>query len=173
MAAVKDDRLGQLTGLNVAAPVREGADAALHAAIAALPIADESPFARLGTVHFARWVVFEDTPRPGVTTLWFSATFDGGRERFFSGLAAHMPGELHRVFSHCVDWPGARDRGALARWMLARRVPIAYFLAAYPDATLPQIRRALDRRAELVKLAIRREHLTSAEMLAEFKERVA
>lgn len=173
MAAVKDDRLGQLTGLNVAAPVRAGADEALLAAIAAVPVADRSPFARLGTVHFARWVLMNDTPRPGVATVWFSATFDGTLDRFLSGLARHMPGELDAVFTHCVEWPGARDRHGFERWVRARRVPVAYFLAAYPDATLPQISRALARRRALVELAGQAPHMDAAQLHAAFRERVA
>jgi hypothetical protein len=173
MAAVKDDRLGQLTGLNVAAPLRVGADADARAAIEQLPDDARSPFARLGTVHFARWVVFEQTPRADVTTLWFSATFDGTLARFVSGLARHMPGELDAVFAHCVDWPGARDRDALERWMRARRVPIAYFLAAYPDATLPQITRALARQRALAKLAVDARGMDGAQLRSAFAERLA
>jgi len=173
MAAVKDDRLGQLTGLNVAAPVRAGADSALLSAIAAIPLDDESPFARLGTVHFARWVLLPDAPRAGVATLWFSATFDGTLERFLSGLVRHVPCELDAVFGHCVDWPGARDRHAFERWVRGRRVPIAYFLAAYPDATLPQISRALARRRALVELAVRAPHMDAAQLHAAFRECVA
>ncbi|HEX6390330.1 MAG TPA: hypothetical protein VFZ89_12800 [Solirubrobacteraceae bacterium] len=170
---MKDDRLGQLTGLNVAAPLRAGADEALLAAIAAVPEGPASPFARLGTVHFARWVPLPDKPRPGVTTLWFSATFDGTLARFVSGLARHMPAELDAVFTHCVDWPGARDRDALERWMRARRIPVSYFLAAYPNATLPRIAQALERRRALVELAIEAPHMDAAELHAEFVRRVA
>jgi hypothetical protein len=173
MAPVKNDRLGQLTGLNVAAPVRMGADEQLLAAIAALPADAASPFAGLGTVHFARWVLLHDKPRAGVTTLWFSATFDGTLERFVSGLVRHMPAQLHAVFEFCVDWPGARDRDAVERWMRARRIPVAYFLSAYPDATLPQITRALERRRELVDLALKAPHMQPAALHAAFAERVA
>jgi hypothetical protein len=173
MAAVKNDRLGQLTGLNVAAPVRAGADELLLAAIAAVPGGTASPFASLGTVHFARWVLLPDKPRPGVTTLWFSATFDGTFERFVSGLARHMPGELDAVLRHCIEWPGARDRDALERWMRARRIPVSYFLAAYPDATLAQITRALQRSRALAELAVRAPHMQPAPLHAAFAERVA
>lgn len=170
MAAVKHDRLGQLTGLNVAAPVRAGADEPLLAAIATVP---QDAFARLGTVHFARWVLLPDKPRPGVTTLWFSATFDGTLERFVSGLARHLRDELDAVFGHCVDWPGADDRDALEDWMRARRIGVHYFLAAYPDATLPQIERALRRRRALSELAVEAPHMEPAELHAAFAERVA
>jgi hypothetical protein len=173
MAAVKNDRLGQHTGVNVAAPVRAGADASLLAAIAKLPGAAKSPFARLGTVHFARWVLLPDAPRPGVTTLWFSATFDGTLDRFVSGLARQMPAELDSVFEHCIDWRGARDRDALERWVRARRVPISYFLSAYPEATLVQITRALARHRALVELAIEAPHMQPARLHAEFRKRVA
>jgi hypothetical protein len=173
MAAVKNDRLGQLTGLNVVAPVRAGADDALHAAIAAISEGTRSPFAALGTVHFARWVLLPDKPRPGVTTLWFSATFDGTLERFVSGLSRHMPAELNAVFAHCIDWPGARDRDALERWVRARRIPVSYFLAAYPNATLPRITRALERRRAFVELAVEAPHMDAAELHAEFARRVA
>ncbi len=173
MAAVKNDRLGQLTGLNAAAPLRAGADASLLAAIAALGQGPQSPFARLGTVHFARWVLLRDKPRAGVTTVWFSATFDGTLERFVSGLSRHMPAELDSVFAHCVDWPGARDRDGLERWLRALRVPVSYFLAAYPDAPLPRIERALRRSRALSQLAVEAPHMKAAELHAAFAERVA
>jgi hypothetical protein len=173
MAAVKDDRLGQMTGLNVAAPLRVGADGDVREAIEAIRDDAGSPFARLGTVHFARWVLIEQAPREDVTTLWFSATFDGTRERFISGLARHMPDELDAVFAHCVDWPGARERDAFERWVLARRVAVTYFLSAYPDATLPQITRALARRRALAELAVDARGMNGAQLRAAFAERLA
>jgi hypothetical protein len=173
MAAVRHDRLGQLSGLNVAAPVRAGADAQLQAAIAAVPNGPASPFARLGTVHFARWVLLPDKPRAGVTTVWFSATFDGTLDRFVSGLARKMPAELDAVFAFCVDWPGARDRDALERWIRARRIGVSYFLSAYPDATVGQIERALARRRALVELAVEAPHMDAAALHAAFAGRVA
>jgi hypothetical protein len=173
MAAVKHDRLGQLTGLNVAAPVRAGADADLLAAIAQVPADAASPFTRLGTVHFARWVLLHDKPRAGVTTLWFSATFDGTLDRFVSGLARQMPAELDHVFQFCIEWPGARDRDALERWIRARKVGVSYFLAAYPNATLGQIERALARRRALVDLAVEAPHMQPAALHDAFRRRVA
>ncbi len=173
MPVVKDDRYGQLVGLMLAAPLLPGAEAAVEAAIATLPAGAASPFARLGTVHNARFVLLHDLPRDGQTTLWFSLTCDGTREQMVSGLHRHVAAELDAVFGHTVGFPGAADRRTLGRWVEDHRVPIHYFLAAYPEASLPQIRRALRRRAALSALAVAAQQMDAEELAAAFQAQVA
>jgi hypothetical protein len=174
---VSADRLGELYGLNVAGAVLPGAGPALRAAIAALPRGDESPLARLGTVHFGRWVVIDGWPRAGREVLWFSATFDGTLERFLAGVRKLLAREAHAVWRHCAGWPGVEDPAAFERWMREHRLPTHYFLAAAPDATVAGLRRALARRETVIQLARETRGLTPAQLAARIaalhEERVA
>lgn len=165
------DRLGVITALNVAAPVLEGHEAALEDVLEDLPKQAESPLARLGTVHFGRWSLIPGWPAPEQWTLWFSTDFEGSAERFVAGVRLRMPAEADAIWCHCVDWPGVGDPAAFERWIFARRVPTHYFLAAYPDATLADCRRAHRRQRALARLAIDAQGMDRAGVLAAFRER--
>lgn len=171
MAAVKANRLGQLYGLNVAAAVLGGAETAIADAVEELG-AQEQPLARLGTVHFARMVFLPDLPRRGDLTLWWSVTFDGTLERFCAGVRRHAAAELDGVLRYCCDWPGAHDDGALIDWVRAHQVPVHYFLAAYPQATVADVRRALARRRALAKLVLEAQDMAPRALRDGFDARV-
>jgi hypothetical protein len=161
---VSADRLGALYGLNVAGAVLPGSGPRLRAAIAALPRGDDSPLARLGTVHFGRWVVIEGWPRAGSEVLWFSATFDGTLERFLAGMRKLLRREADAVWRHCAGWPGVEDPAAFERWMHEHRMPTHYFLAAAPQATVAGLQRALARREAVIELARETPGLSPAEL---------
>jgi hypothetical protein len=165
------DRQGVLEALNIAAPVLEGREGALKQVLNGLPKHDESPLARLGTVHFGRWSLIGDWPEPKQWTLWFSADIEGTVERFVSGVRLRMPVEAEAIWRHCVDWPGADDPAALERWFLGLRVPTHYVIAAYPQATLADCRRAHARRGSLVELAIEAQRMARDDVVAAFRER--
>lgn len=151
--AVIPDRLHQLGTFCALTPLRspDAADAELRA----WSKGSGSPLARLDFVHFARFVVMNpllrrsDAGQPAEDELgphlMFSAFFDGDAHAFLVALCEALPDEAAAVWSHCTGFPGSpRDDGhAFRTWLELHRVPATAVFGAYPEATLPEVRRAL------------------------------
>jgi hypothetical protein len=157
------DRLGQLGTFCTLTPVVD--EAALRAELAGW---EESPYARLEHVHFARFVVIERVAREDAAQpddrldrpyLMASAFFDGDPEAWPDAL----PDEVVGVFRHCAGWPGP-GRRAFRRWLLAHRVEATAVFGAYPDAPVGRVRAALAFRERFRELAYGR--TTKADFLA-------
>ena len=157
------DRLGQLGTFCALVPVAD--EAALRDELATW---EESPFAALANVHFARFVVIERVAREDASQpddhldrpyLMASAFFDGDPEAWPDAL----PDEVVAVFRHCAGWPGA-GRRPFRRWLLAHRVEATAVFGAYPDATVAQVRDALAFRRRFRELAFGR--TTKADFMA-------
>ena len=122
------------------------------------PLREDSPFARLEMVHFARFVIIPglerqvaDQPADDLEApyLMFSAFFDGERDAFLAALSESLADEADRAWSNCRGYPGhPRSHGAtFRRWLEDHRVPATAIFGAYPDASIGDVRRALDFRA--------------------------
>lgn len=150
---MSQNRVGGLVAVNVAAAVLAGRAPAVDAALAGFGAGAESPFARLGGVHFGRFVVLRDTPAQGREVLWMSVTADGTYERVVAAIRARMPAEAEAVWSHCAGWPGLADPHAVERFFAARRVDCDYFLAGLPAASVADVGRAVALRARVARFA--------------------
>src|SRR5436190_13820681 len=104
------------------APVREGRQDQLNAALEAMGRGRDSPFARVGSTHFARFVLVPalldgdgEPVGPERSYLLFSADFDGWRWRWTRAVAKRIGRELELILGHCEGSPGGgRARGVLA-----------------------------------------------------------
>jgi hypothetical protein len=158
-----NDRLGESLATFCCVVPLEDADGA-RAAVEAWPLHGASPFARLEFVHFARLVVlppFErqvaDQPAEAVTgpSLMFSAFFDGPADALLAALCDALAGEADGAFRHCRGYPGhpASQGATFRRWLLDHRVPATAIFGAYPDASVADVRAALDFRAAFREFA--------------------
>jgi hypothetical protein len=159
------------------ARVVDGHEAQLRAALRSLPAGPLSPLARTGTVHFGRWVVISRMPgagrgfqraAPPGAHLLFSVSFDGDRDAFLNDLCARIADEADRIWTHCVGYPGAADPAALRRWLLEGAVEASYVIAAYPEATVVQVRAALELRDRVVDFAARAQRMDAERAAATF-----
>jgi hypothetical protein len=151
--------------LVILAPLREGHADAARAAIRAL----REPFADVPGTHLARLQIlrprarrFRGRPRAYVL---LGAEHDGPRDEW---LAAAAPG-LEAVFAHCAFWPGAGDRAAVAQWASDHELRVGFSVVGAPDATVDEVRRALDLRARLAALALEAEGLGDAALQARWR----
>lgn len=162
--AVIPDRLGQLGTFCALTPLRD--PGAADAELRAWPKGSSSPLARLPFVHFTRFVVMDpllrrsDAGQPAEDDglgphLMFSAFFDGDPHAFLVALCDALPDEAAAVWSHCTGYPGSpRDDGhAFRAWLELHRVPATAVFGAYPEATLSEVRRALEFRERFRALA--------------------
>jgi hypothetical protein len=105
------------------------------------------PFAELGTLHFARFVILEDNTRDDLTacgmapasatkSLAFLCDFDGPRDVFLRDLVVRADSGLRTLFSCCQPAPGAN----LSDWLEANNKPASAAYVNWIGRTIQQVR---------------------------------
>lgn len=101
---------------------------------------------RLGTIHYARWVILE--PSPGYTAqLAFGSNFDGPVEQHIGDLVRHLGPLVNDIYSHCVDYSSVDP----ASYLLNIRTPEAAFYQGSPGRTVTNIANEKKLRNRLVR----------------------
>jgi Dyp-type peroxidase family len=144
------------------------------------PYADESPFAGMAGVHFARLVVLEHAvqqQQPAVWTrkarlldllahfgrpprpddlphpyLMMTATVDGDPVEFFRRLQSLGP-DADAIWGDCTGYPGHYRQDEFVGFFTERSVPAGYTFAGSPEGTVEEITGALRLRRELAARA--------------------
>jgi hypothetical protein len=170
------DRSGQASALTAFTPIDSGRAEELQAYLRALPLGAESPLARLPRTHLARWVIVDRLPTdpPKSDTLdrpylLFTCCIDGDVESYLRELAERLPEEADAIWGHCAGCPGARDAAAFTRWLLDHHVPTALFVAAYPNATVHDVRGSLAARDQLLRFVLGAQELDPEARLERFR----
>lgn len=166
MTLVRSKRVGKVTELTVAAPIRAGcieADpvfrqpAELRSYRQRLQFVlqnlqqrvDEgipTPPELLATIHFARWFIVDDDPvrpdRAGV--LVFTSNFDGDAKLYLRDFSTLIPDDIDAVWRNCTGYPahGCRDFEAFWKYTRAHQIETLCFIAAYPGRTVADIQLA-------------------------------
>lgn len=175
------NRSGQAYALMVMTPVRGGEEAALRGDLAALPPGAQSPLGRLGTTHFARWLVLSQLVEQGQsyerdtlgsTYLIFTSNFDGELDDYVDGLLEHLGEELDQIWGHCVGYPGRDDPEAFAAYLRHNTIETSLFFSAYPDATVARVLAALELRQRLTAFAIATQGLPPDELRAAYAQQM-
>jgi hypothetical protein len=127
------------------ARLRGGEADATRAAIRAL----DEPFADVPGTHLARVQVLEDGD------LLLAADYDGALEPWLIAMA----GKLAPVLEHCAFWPGHDNPAEVVEWARERSFPAGFSVVGSPDATVEQVRDALDLRDSIGRFAAETEGL--------------
>jgi hypothetical protein len=120
--------------------------------------------ARVGTIHFARWVFMDDRRR-----LLFASNYDGSLDSYMDDFINKVAYGLNLVFSNGVGYPrtnfllggGARYEQTFKYFLRRHEVPTQVWYKAYPGLTAAdlarntEIREGLERR-EMTDDAARR-----------------
>ena len=162
------DERRQARALTVIAPVSGGRESQLRSALERLPGGEASPLARLPGTHFARFVIV-----PGLgdsERLLFSANHDSLNGSYLEQIRVRMPREADAIWGHCDDYPGAGESASFVRYMKRHRIRTDLFVAAYADATLDEVREALDLRRRLIEFAPRAQGMSAEELQAAFRK---
>lgn len=132
--------VGQVTELTVIAPLTPGAAPILRQVLSALQTTPDSPVKQIGTIHFARWVIFDNDTR-----LLFTSNFDGSWETYLRDFSIKTPEGMDRIFGHCEGYPegGCGDFEAFKSYVRKFQVPTDLFYAAYPEASVKAVVEAL------------------------------
>jgi Dyp-type peroxidase family len=121
------------------------------------------PFARIRTLHFARFVMHEASPGPDnplpayppppargtvqvrgpalPPKLLFATDFDGPLDEHVNELLREAGPGLDRVFSHCEGWPGLHDPTAVHGFFLRHRIASNTFYTGTMHRSVDQIHR--------------------------------
>jgi hypothetical protein len=168
---------GQAYALTVLTPIVPGHEQELRDLLERYTD-ESSPFARLPRTHFGRWLILDDfvhdreQPKPDRLTsryLIFTSNFDGGRDSYLEELCA-LP-EAREIWSHCVGAPASGTTTELARYLEHNQIRTGFFVAAYPNATVRQVKASLEQRDALVQFAMDAQRMPPDDLKREFETR--
>jgi len=134
-------KTGVVTEFTVYTNVKPGHEQAVREAIerAARDPRREEAVKQIGTLHEARWVLFDNDRR-----LMFCSSFDGSWDKYIDDFAStYIATIFDAVFSHCEGFPGLQDPH-IKDWFMTYARQAVGFISAYPEATVKEIWKALD-----------------------------
>lgn len=116
--------------------------------------------ARVGTIHFARWVFLDDRRR-----LLFASNYDGSLETYMDDFINKVGWGLNLVFSNGVGYPssrwlvldGAKDEQKFKYFLRRHELPTNVWYKAYPGLTAFDLKRNT-----LIRQGIERDPLPDA-----------
>ncbi len=169
---------GQATAFMALTPIRPGEEDALSAFLDALP-QNGSPLARLAGTHFARWVILRDwvndpsQPQEDHLAnryLIFTSNFDGPVDPYLDELSVKLAPEAREIWGRCVGCPPEAAGPQLKAYLLHNKIDTGFFVAAYPHATVAQVKAALAAREQLIAFAVRAQDMGPDQLLRAFEE---
>jgi hypothetical protein len=121
------------------------------------------PLAELSFIHYARWAVLDAVPAPeGVgppkrlesSYLLFESNYNGGLEEYLDTFTAVIPHRLARLWGQCFQFKETVEQAEFAegeafpawafrRYVANNELTVLHFYAAYPEATMIDVRQAL------------------------------
>jgi len=103
-------------------------------------------FERIGTIHFARWVIIDDVDEEGnpdheKAKLVFTSNFDGSKEDQVRDLCEKAPHILDSIYEFCAGYPVLSERTTERRYsyLLSHNIPASSFYRGSPNRSLKQI----------------------------------
>lgn len=151
-------------GISVLTPVERERTSEVRAALASLPTGQRSPFHRLDSCHFARFVIIDALPQGYSGAPWpdrplqmdyvlFTCTCNSAPEDFFAELRCRLGKEADAVWGSCVGYPTSERPEAFVSWFRHNSLRVHLWFAAF-DATVPEVRRALSLREKHIRFAV-------------------
>jgi hypothetical protein len=157
--------VGSVTALTTLSPVRrelQGKLALRLALISGFPALGR-PLAELAFIHYARWTVLESAPAPDGSGehvplasryLLFESNYNGHLGDYLDAFADVLPHRLARLWGTCeqfeetVQQADGGDGPMFPSWAFRdyvqrNELEVLHFHAAYPDATMIDVRQAL------------------------------
>jgi hypothetical protein len=171
------NRVGGVYALTVFTPILPGHEDALRAHLAAMPIGEESPLARLDQLHLSRIQIFDalvdqgPPHRPQTLKrghLLFTSTVDGDLDPYLEAICERIGTEADAWWSHCAGYPGTADRAAFKRYIRAHKVDTGLLAVANPGATVRDVRESLALRERVVDFAADAQGLDAATLRERF-----
>jgi hypothetical protein len=176
------NRVGGVYALTVFTPILPGHEDELRTHLAAMPVGEESPLARLDQLHLSRIQIFDELVDQGAPHrretlkrhhLLFTSTVDGDLDPYLDAICERIGAEADGWWSHCVDYPGTSDRSAFKRYIRAHKVDTGLLAVANPDATVQDVRESLALRERVVDFAAGAQGLDATALRGRFLAAIA
>ena len=159
--------------LMVLTPVKPGEEDALRAYLESLR---ESPLARLPRTHVGRWLILPDLPHDPTAMpdhldmpyLLFTSAFDGDLGSYLDELVDALAPEAGEIWGRCVGCPEPAAGRAMARYLAHNQLDAGFFFAAYGEASVADVKRALDKRERLIAFLLRTQGMEPAPLQEAF-----
>jgi hypothetical protein len=168
---------GAPTALVVMAPLRAGCEGTALAALASMPDGPASPFARVGSTHFCRFLLVAalldgdgEPAEPGRAYMLFMADFDGSLAEWAAAVAGEIGSDVDRVLELCEGYPGSRERRAFLEFIEEHRVPVGFSVRSHA-ASVAQVRESLRLRRAIREFAVASQGLAPSELRSAWRER--
>lgn len=159
---------GQAYGLSVLTPIILGRETGLRNDLEALRQGPDSPFEKVGGTHLVRLViipqlVYGAAPQEPDTLqsqyLLFESNFDGADlDAYLERLCRLIPETLDAIWGCCAGYPGASKPAPFKDYMRHNQIDCAFFVAAYPQATVQKVREVVALRQKFIAFAIAAQH---------------
>lgn len=169
---------GQAYAFMAMTPILPGEEDRLDGVLSHWGSGADSPLSRMGSTHFARFVMLHDLVYQGPPQvrdslqsayLIFVANFDGDLEPYLDSMLDLMADEAEQVWGLCVGCPAASDREAFLAYLLHNQVDTTFFVSAYPDATVQDVQTSLDVRRRVAAFAIAAQRQDPEELMAAWR----
>jgi hypothetical protein len=163
-------------------PIIPGREDALRAHLAQLRPLDGSPFAKVPSTHFARWVIipqliYEGPPQKRdelkCQYLLFTGHFDGELDPWVESVCSNMGEEADAVWGHCVAYPGATDVAGVKKYFKHNQLEANLFYCGYFGTTVEQVREALAFRSKAIDFVVRAQEMDPTRLRDEFRQTFA
>lgn len=98
----------------------------------------DSPIAKINTIHYASWAIIDGGER-----LLFTTNFDGDWGAYLDTFLKEASVGLNAIWENCREYPGAESPEKFKDYVKAHEVNVELFHAAYPEATVKQVQKAI------------------------------
>ena len=105
---------------------------------------------KLGFIHFARWVLFDDLPGTperlpiGHTYMFFESNFNGGFDEYIDAFSYVIAKDMTQIFGSAYNFPGVVPATAFKDFIRRHDYEADHFFSAYPEATANDVASALE-----------------------------
>ena len=172
------DRSGQAGALTVLTPIAPGAEPALREYLegcARRRARWPAWSARTSAAGSSSPTSCPTTSRPDRLTgpyLLFTASFDGPLDTYLDELCDELAAEAQEIWGRCAAAPQPPAGAPLKAYLRAHHQTTGFFVAAYPDATVGQVRAALAQREDVIAFARAAQGMDPAHLQAAFLQRI-
>lgn len=179
------NRNRQAYGFQAMTPIEPGKEDDLRAYLEGMH-AKASPLAKLPRTHMGRFVIIEDFYNDAswgqrkeehldLPYLVFTTNHDGDLDSYLDELCELLASEAPEIWGRCVGCPENASGAALKRYLKHNQIDCGFFYAAYGEATVRDVKAALEQRDKVIAFATRAQGMEPAELqqafLTEFGDR--
>ena len=141
----------------------------------------ERPFDKVPGTHMARFVIVEKfnckkayrqrhDETLACASLCFSSNLDGPIDAYLDVLCDALAPEAQEIWGRCCGSPAKCEGQALKAYLRHNQVNSGFFYAAYPNATVDDVKRVLDQRDRLMAFATRNQGVPADQLQQAFVE---